>query len=63
MKPLMATFIRLTLLVAIGLVALFVAFLLLKVVFFAAVIAAVVLGGLFLYNLFRRRSSVPVTRL
>ncbi len=62
MNPLLATFVRLTLLVAIGLVALFVAFLLLKVVFVAAVIAAIVVGGLFLYNLFRRRSSTPVIR-
>lgn len=62
MNPLLSTFVRLTVIVAVGLVALFVAFLLLKVVFVAAVIAAIVVGGLFLYNLIRRRSPVPVIR-
>ncbi|HVA27454.1 MAG TPA: hypothetical protein VNF68_04705 [Candidatus Baltobacteraceae bacterium] len=62
MHPLLSTFVRLTVIVAVGLVALFVAFLLLKVVFVAAVIAAIVVGGLFLYNLVRRRSAVPVIR-
>ncbi len=62
MHPLLHTFVRLTAIVAVGLVAVFVAFLLLKVVFVAAVIAAIVVGGLFLYNLVRRRSAVPVIR-
>lgn len=63
MHPLLATFIRLTILVTIGLVALAVAMWVLHWVIAAALIAGLVLGGLFLYNLIRRRNNAPAVRL
>lgn len=64
MNPLLATFLRLTAIVAIALIALFLAFIVLKVVIVAAVVAAVILGGLFLYKAIRKgRAAVPVSRL
>ena len=51
------TFIRLTLVIALGLVALFVALIIFKVVFFAAIVAAIVIGGLFAFNFIRRASA------
>ena len=62
MHPLLATFIRLTLVVAAIIVALFVALFVLKIVLVAAIVAAVAIGGLFLYNLFRAKSRLPVIR-
>lgn len=62
MHPLLALFLKLTLLVTIGIVALVLAAFLLKIVIVAAVIAAVVIGGFFVYTLFRRRSQTPVLR-
>jgi hypothetical protein len=56
------TFIRLTLLIALVLVAFVVAALVFKLFLIAAVIAAVVVGALFLYNMIRGRSGVPVIR-
>lgn len=53
--PLVSTFVRLTVAIAAGIVALFLAVVVLKVVVVAAFIAALVVGALFLYNLFRRR--------
>jgi uncharacterized membrane protein required for colicin V production len=58
----LALFLRLTAIVALAIVVLVVAGFLLKVVVLAAVIAAVAIGGLFLYNLLRRRSNFPVIR-
>ena len=67
MNPLLATFLRLTALVAVSLLVLLlvvkIALFVLPVVLVAAVVAALVLGGLFLYNRFRRRESAPVSRL
>lgn len=56
MNPLLATFIRLTLIITAAIVGLLVLVLVLKVVVVAALVAGVVVGGLFLYNLVRRRS-------
>jgi len=55
-------FIKLTAVIAVALVALFVLAIVLKIVVVAAIIAAVVVGCLFLYNLFRRKIAAPVTR-
>ena len=55
-------FLRLTAIVAIALVVLVVAAFLLKIAILAAIVAAIAIGGLFLYNLFRRRSNLPVIR-
>jgi hypothetical protein len=63
MAPLLATFIRLTIMVTVGLVALALAWWLFHWVVTAAIIAGVVMGGLFLYNMIRRRSNAPVIRL
>lgn len=63
MHPLLSTFIRLTILVTIGLVALFLAVIVFKMVLVAAVIAGLVIGGVFLYNLIRRRNNAPVIRM
>jgi len=62
MRPMLSTFIRLTLMIAVAIVAIVLAFVVLKVVVVAAVIAAVVVGALFLYNIIRRRSRAPVIR-
>ena len=56
MRPILSTFIRLTLIIALGIIAIVLAVVVFKVVLVAAVIAAVVVGALFLYNMIRRRS-------
>ncbi|HEY6449422.1 MAG TPA: hypothetical protein VIX60_01920 [Candidatus Cybelea sp.] len=61
-NPTLALFLRLTAIVAVAIVVLVVAAFLLKLVLIAAIIAAVAVGGLFLYNLVRRRSNLPVIR-
>lgn len=58
----MSLFIRITAVVAVAVVALILLGFLVKIVFFAAVVAAFVIGGLALYNLFRRRGPAPVVR-
>lgn len=63
MQPLLATFIRLTIMITIGLVALWVIVWVFHWVIVAAVIAAAAIGGLFLYNLIRHRSNQPAVRL
>jgi hypothetical protein len=55
-------FLRLTVVVAIAIVALVVAAFLLKIAVIAALIAALVVGGYFVYNFFRRRSNFPAIR-
>lgn len=62
MHPLLATFLKLTALVTIGIVALVVLAFLLKIVVVAAVVAAVIAGGIFVYSLLRRRNGLPVIR-
>jgi hypothetical protein len=63
MHPLLATFVRLTVMVTLGLIALALAWWLFHWVITAAIIAGVVMGGLFLYNLIRRRSGAPAIRM
>ena len=63
MHPLLATFIRLTIMITIGLVALWVILAIFHWVLVAAVIAAAAIGGIFLYNLIRRRSNPPAIPL
>ncbi len=63
MHPLLATFIRLTIMITIGLIALWVILAVFHWVIVAAVIAGAAVGGLFLYNLIRRRSNPPAIRL
>jgi uncharacterized membrane protein required for colicin V production len=61
-NPMLALFLKLTALVALFIVVLLVAGFLLKIFVLAAIVAAVAVGGFFLYNLFRRRSNLPVIR-
>ncbi|HZV76888.1 MAG TPA: hypothetical protein VFF63_03895 [Candidatus Babeliales bacterium] len=58
----LALFLRLTLVVAVAIVAIVVVLFLLKIALIAALIAAIAVGGLFLYRLVRRRSNLPVIR-
>jgi len=62
MRPMLATFIRLTLIIAVALVAIALLGWAFHLIVIAAVIAAIVVGGLFLYNVVRRRTGVPVIR-
>jgi hypothetical protein len=66
MHPQLLTFLKLTGLLAAAiagfLVLTFVTGLLVKVVLIAAVAAAVVMGGFFLYNFLVRRKQLPVIR-
>ncbi|MGA9417936.1 MAG: hypothetical protein WBV40_02220 [Candidatus Cybelea sp.] len=55
-------FLKLTAVVAIAIVVLVVAAFLLKIALVAAIIAAIAIGGLFLYNLIRRRTKFPAIR-
>ncbi|HEY1882532.1 MAG TPA: hypothetical protein VIX83_09545 [Candidatus Cybelea sp.] len=65
MNPTLALFLRLTAVIAVGLVLLVILshllLLALKAVIIAAVIAAIVIGCFFVYNLFRR-NKYPVIR-
>lgn len=61
-NPTLSLFLRLTAIVAVAIVVLVLAGYLLKVVLIAAVIAALGVGGFFLYNLIRRRSNFPIIR-
>lgn len=60
MQPALSAFLRLTVAVAAGIVALIVLFFVLKIVFVAALIAIVALAALFVINFFRsRRVRLP----
>jgi len=61
-NPVLALFLRLTAVVAIGILVLTIGWFVLKAVLTAAVVAAVAVGGFLLYNLIRRRSRLPVIR-
>ncbi|MGC2129117.1 MAG: hypothetical protein WA629_03370 [Candidatus Aquilonibacter sp.] len=58
----LSTFIRLTVVIAVALIAIVLLGWALHLIVIAAVIAAVVVGALFLYNMIRRRSRAPVIR-
>jgi uncharacterized integral membrane protein len=62
MRPILSTFIRLTVIIAIALVAIVLLGWAFHLIVIAAIIAAVVVGALFLYNMVRRRTGVPVIR-
>lgn len=62
LNPTLALFLKLTAIVTGAIVLLVIAGYLLKVVFVAAIIAAVAVGAILLYNFFRRRSNFPVIR-
>ncbi len=62
MNPLLQTFLKITAIVAVAIVGLFILAFVLKIVVVAAIVAAVVVGGIFLYNLIRRRNGVSVSR-
>jgi len=63
MHPLLATFVRLTVTIAVVLIALWVIIhVVVGFVIPAAIIAGLVLGGLFIYNSIRRRDRAPVIR-
>jgi hypothetical protein len=62
LNPLVALFLKITLVVAIAIVVLVVAGFLLKIFLIAAVVAAIAVGVFFLYNLFRRRRNSPAIR-
>jgi hypothetical protein len=62
LNPMLALFLKLTAIVAVAIIVLVVASYLLKIVLIAAVIAAIAVGGLFLYSLIRRRSNLPIIR-
>ncbi|MGR4065791.1 MAG: hypothetical protein ACLQPV_10155 [Vulcanimicrobiaceae bacterium] len=63
MNPTLATFLRLTVVVAVALIALILAAVLLKIVLAAAFVAALLTGGFFLYQLIaKRKAKLPVPR-
>ena len=62
MHPMLGLFLRLTAIVTVGIVLLVVAAFILKIAIVAAVIAAIGIGGYFIYNLIRRRPKYPVIR-
>lgn len=53
-SPLLRTFVRLTLIIAAVLVGLWILHIVIPLLLTAAVVAALVIGGLYLYNLIRR---------
>jgi hypothetical protein len=62
MHPTVATFLRLTAIIALALIGIFIAVEVFKLVLLAAFIAALAVGVLFLYNVIRRRASLPLIR-
>jgi hypothetical protein len=62
MHPTVALFVKITAIVAVALIVLWIADKVLRVVFVAAIVAAIAVGVILLYNFFRRRSNSPVIR-
>jgi hypothetical protein len=62
MNPMLRTFLRLTILIALVLVGFWLLAGVLHFVILAAILAAVVMGGLFLYNAIRGRSAARAIR-
>jgi hypothetical protein len=62
MHPMLALFLKLTAAITIAIVVLWILSKLVMIAIVAAAIAAVLLGGFFLYNLFRRRPKLPISR-
>ena len=57
----MGLFVKVTIIVAVAIIALFVLAFVLKIVVIAAIVAAVVVGGLAIARLFRRRNGAVMT--
>ncbi len=62
MRTMLPTFLRLTVIIAIALVVIALLGWALHLIVIAAIVAAVIVGALFLYNMVRRRTGVPVIR-
>ncbi|MBV8489381.1 MAG: hypothetical protein JO199_02535 [Candidatus Eremiobacteraeota bacterium] len=62
MNQTLSLFLKLTAVIAVGLVIIVLSGMLLKLVIVAGVIAGLILGGFFLYSYLRRRNSLPVGR-
>jgi hypothetical protein len=62
MRTMLPTFLRLTVIIAIALVVIALLGWALHLIVIAAIVAAVIVGALFLYNMVRRRAGVPVIR-
>jgi len=62
LHPTVSLFLKLTAVVAVAIVVLLVTGYLLKILIVSAVIAAILLGGFFLYSFIRRRQKYPVIR-
>lgn len=62
MNPLLSSFLRLTALIAAVLIVLWILGAVLHFVIIAALVAAVALGGLFLYRAIRGRAGMPLIR-
>ena len=58
----MNLFVRITAVVTVGVVVLILLGFVLKIVIFAAVVAAIVVAGLAVYNRIRGRAAAPLTR-
>jgi hypothetical protein len=58
-EDMMNLFVRITAVVAVAIVALVLVGFLVKIVFVAAIVAAFVIAGLAIYNVFRRRRPAP----
>lgn len=62
MHPVLALYLKIVAVVAVGIVALFLMAVIAKILVLAALVAAVALGGLFLYSVFRRRQQLPTAK-
>ena len=62
MHPVLALYLRITVIVALAILGLVLAAVVLKILLVAAVIAAVIFGGFFLVSMFRRRAQLPTIR-
>jgi hypothetical protein len=62
LNPTMATFLRLTAVIAVVLIGLWLLIHILPLILMAAVVAALIVGGFFLYRAISRRSGTPFIR-
>jgi hypothetical protein len=62
MNPMLATFLRLTVLIAVVLIGLWLLFHLIPLILMAAVVAALIVGGIFLYRAIANRTGTPLIR-
>jgi hypothetical protein len=62
MHPVLALWLKVTAVIALGIVALMLMAILTKIFIVAAVVGGLVVGALFLYSVFRRRRQLPTVR-